>query len=262
MGPSVGKPMASEADQEVIGNMRKEQIFRKYPFEESLENLPILPDCNNYYSGKFGEYAWHQNADQVYVYIPVDESVSKRDVDVKFEALSVTVNVDDKEVTKFATLERIIPDGSFWTFETDKNGKKYLQLDLEKRLRMINWKNLFGEAQQGVVDNEAENRQKMLEKLFSANKGMSKLTGKEPETIADMMKNKELMDMLEREVNEKPQYIDGDDDRKCTNPEDDLDFVCDNPFDKFDVQKIVKEAADKIYGPETIIDTTAEDAEK
>ena len=33
----------------------------------------------------------------------------------------------------FECKERIIPEGSFWTFEYDKDGKKYLQFDLEKR---------------------------------------------------------------------------------------------------------------------------------
>ena len=39
---------------------RDEAIYREYPFANT--SLPILPDCNNYYSGKFENYFWHQNA--------------------------------------------------------------------------------------------------------------------------------------------------------------------------------------------------------
>jgi len=154
--------------------------------------LPVLPDCNNYYSGKFEEYFWHQNSDQVYVYIPIDDDVTKADVKAKFEAKQVTVTIKGEEVIQFECLERIIPDGSFWVIETDKKeGKRYVQLDLEKRFRMINWKGLFGEAQEEQVDDSAK-RSQMLEKLFAANKGISKLTGASPESIDEMMSNPDL----------------------------------------------------------------------
>ena len=64
---------------------REENIYRKYPFEDI--KLPVLPDCNNYYSGKFGDYFWHQNADQVLVYIPVTDDITKNDVTAEFEVL-------------------------------------------------------------------------------------------------------------------------------------------------------------------------------
>jgi hypothetical protein len=181
LGPVWGKKL-KPADQNIINDMRKEQaaregaehIYREYPFQNT--SLPVLPDCNNYYSGKFEEYFWHQNADQVYVYIPIEDSVSKRDIDVRFAALHVAVKINGKDEISFDCLERIIPDGSFWVIEEDKSGKRYLQLDLEKRFRMINWKSLFGEAAKEDVD-AIEKRSEMLEKLFAANKGMGKLTG-------------------------------------------------------------------------------------
>ncbi len=76
--------------------------------------LPVLPDCNNYYSGKFGDYFWHQNADQVLVYLPIGDDVDKSDIDVIFDVRKVIVNVKDQELISFSCLERIIPDGSFW----------------------------------------------------------------------------------------------------------------------------------------------------
>ena len=205
IGPMMGKQMNAAEDQD-ISNLRKEQISRTYPFDDYSQQLPTLPDCNSYYSGKYLDYTWHQNADQVYVYIPIPEETSKRDIDVKFEALGVKLMINDKEIVKFDTLERIIPDGSFWVLETGMDGKKYLMLDLEKRLRMINWKNIFGPPPIIGKQETDETRRKMLETLFSANKGMSKLTGKEPESIADMQSNKELMDMLGRDVSENAMF--------------------------------------------------------
>ena len=210
---------ANSDDKAIIDGLReeqdeqekKEEIFRKYPFDNV--KLPILPDCNNYYSGKFGDYFWHQNADQVYVFIPVDGSIGKNDVDVKFEAKRVVVSITGKDSFSFDCLERIIPDGSFWVFEEDKNdkSKKYLLLDLEKRLRMINWKNLFGPAPELKSPSEQND---LLQKLFAANKGMAKIMGDgaSPESIKDMLQDEKLMRSITEEPNLNPKIIDVTDD--------------------------------------------------
>lgn len=205
-GASISDPDKSEILSKIRDEQiaQAEQIFRKYPFEET--QLPVLPDCNNYYSGSFGDFFWHQNADQVYVYMPIEESVSKKDIDVKFAAKSVEVFVNGERFAFFECLERIIPDGSFWLVEaSEKNGKRYIQLDLEKRFRMINWKSLFGVPEGKVaMDIEAEaNRSKMLEKLFAANKGMSKIMTNgplDPESMEKMMQNEDLVKMISDQV--------------------------------------------------------------
>ena len=211
-GGSVWGGVGGGTNEEVLNKMRAEQeaksaeeIYRKYPFEET--QLPLLPDCNNYYSGSLGEFFWHQNADQVYAFIPIDDSVTKKDVDVNFQVKSVEVKVSDKLVVAFQCMERIIPDGSFWVIETSqKDGKKYLQLDLEKRYRMINWKNLLGapkgdSQQRDKKDpDDQESRSKMLEKLFAANKGMARITGKEEESMNEMLDNKDLVRMISDKV--------------------------------------------------------------
>jgi hypothetical protein len=238
---------SSESDNakvdEIIGKLREEnlaqteatlgqeQIFRQYPYDDA--QLPVLPDCNNYYSGSFGDFFWHQNADQVYVFIPIGDDVSKKEIEVKFAAKSVEVRVCDKQLVLIDCQERIIPDGSFWVVEaSNKDGKRYLQLDLEKRFRMINWKNLFGapaasSSGSGGAGNfdasEQESRSKMLEKLFAANKGMSKLIkdqnkglnfdvdgdgdgdgngndGSSAESIEEMLKNEDLVRMISDRV--------------------------------------------------------------
>ena len=157
-----------------------EKLFREYQYADM--ELPVLPDCNNYYSGKMGDNFWHQNSDNVYLYFPISDDIKKKDIDVKFEARKVTVNIEgmDDMPMSFDCMERLIPDGSFWMLEEGKDNKKYLHLDLEKRFRMINWKNLLGEPQEEEQHaDEIDKRSKMLEKLFAANKGMSKMTGVE-----------------------------------------------------------------------------------
>jgi len=207
-------------EQEALDN--KEEIFRKYPFEDTVK-LPILPDCNNYYSGKFGNYIWHQNADQVYVFIPVNNDITKNDIDVKFEAKRVTVSIGKEDPISFDVLERIIPDGSFWVFEEDKNDKtkKYLMLDLEKRLRMINWKNIFGPP---IPLKSTSEQNELLQKLFQANKGMAKIMGDgaSPESIKDMLQDENLMKSISSEPNLNP-IIDITDDiiNKMNNEDDD-----------------------------------------
>jgi len=196
--PSSGSSDSEDALRKIRDEQiaKSEEIYRKYPYEDTL--LPLLPDCNQYYSGSFGDYFWHQNADQVLVYIPVDDSVTKKDVEAVFEAKRVRVAIKGEEVISFDCLERIIPDGSFFIFEESK-GKKYLQLDLEKRFRMINWKGLFGKAVEEDV-RAIDNRSKMLEKLFSANKGIAKLTGASPESVNEMMSNEDLVKMISDKV--------------------------------------------------------------
>jgi hypothetical protein len=105
------------------------------------------------------------------VYIPIDDAITKNDVKVKFEAREVSVEILGEEIITFQCLERLIPDGSFWVMERDKEGQRYLQLDLEKRYRMINWKSLFGEAAPEDVKQIEDNSKSMMEKLFAANKG-------------------------------------------------------------------------------------------
>jgi len=97
-------------------------------------------------------------------------------------------------------------------FEEDGD-KKYIQLDLEKRFRMINWKGLFGEANDlppELQNAEEDVRNEMLEKLFAANKGISELTGASPESIDEMMKNPDLYSMINNEVNTSPSVVDED----------------------------------------------------
>jgi hypothetical protein len=180
-----------------------EQLHRSYPFEN--EGLPVLPDCNNYYSGTYGDYFWHQNADQVFMYIPIPEDIERRDIHVKFETKQVTVTIRGKQLVQFPCVERIIPDGSFWLFEKNKDGKKYIQLDMEKRFRMINWKGIFGAEKAEDEPQVTQKRTEMLEKLFAANRGMSKLSGVPAETMKEMMSNGDLARMIADEVYTKPQ---------------------------------------------------------
>ena len=65
---------------------------------------------------------------------------------------------------------------------------------------MINWKNLFGEASPVDPTDESNKRNEMLQKLFAANKGMAKLTGKTPETIDEMVSDSDVMKSLTSEI--------------------------------------------------------------
>eukprot|EP00981_Chlorochromonas_danica_P010239 scaffold3058_cov165-Ochromonas_danica.AAC.30 len=194
------KPPVIESDNEP-SSTSGEELFRKYPFTD--KQLPILTDCDNYYSGKYGDNFWLQNNDQVYVYIPVDKSIPKNGIKVNFEAKKVTVYLRDQVFLSFDCNERIIPDGSFWLFEEDKDGQRYLQLDLEKRFRMINWKGVFDTPDENDPK-VLQSRAQLLERLFNANKGLSKLTGMPPETVKEMMSNPDVIDTISAEVQEKP----------------------------------------------------------
>eukprot|EP01031_Cornospumella_fuschlensis_P035563 gene35563-43124_t len=201
---SMGKPIKTRdpiIDVAVGGQVEVspigEETYRKYPFADT--GLPLLSDYNNYYSGKYKEGFWHQNADQVLVFLPLDDSVSKADIKANFEATKLSVTVKGETILAVRCFERIIPDGSFWIIETDKNGKRYIQLDLEKRYRMLNWRAFFGPPAALNDDTAtAQSRSKLLESLMSANKGLSKLSGVPAETMEEMMKNPDFLDVMSR----------------------------------------------------------------
>ena len=163
---------------------KKEELFRKFAYDDYA--LPTLPDCNNYYSGKYGSSFWLQNADQVFAYIPIENDVLSRDINIKFDAKGCSIKINSKnqnQEIRINTPEKIIPDGCFWTIETNTKttnatplNTRYIHLDMEKRLRMINWKNLFSDqpAEENPAD-MSERRKELLSKLFAANKGTSQV---------------------------------------------------------------------------------------
>jgi hypothetical protein len=120
-------------DSHAVTSLRQhqEEVYRKFPFAH--HGLPLLPDCDGYFSGSCNGVFWHQDSDEVLVQIPVGDNTSKNCVHAKFSALHVDVDIDDLEPISFECVERIIPDGSFWTLETGKDNKKFVQLNLEKR---------------------------------------------------------------------------------------------------------------------------------
>ena len=177
---SLGKKLTNADTDDILRALKEEQdsrigdeiISREF---ETDTTLPVLPDCNNYYSGTFNGMTWHQNSDQVYVYIPIDADIRKSSIEIQFEARYVQISVDGQDDIVFACFERIIPDGSFWVIEQDDNDStgetKYIMLDLEKRFRMINWKNLFGGvSEEQEVDDETR-RKEMLAKLLGSKAG-------------------------------------------------------------------------------------------
>lgn len=62
---------------------------------------------------------------------------------------------------------------------------------------------LPGEAKAEQVG-EIDKRSEMLKKLFAANKGISKLTGADPESIDEMMRNPDLYSMTSGDVDTNP----------------------------------------------------------
>jgi hypothetical protein len=175
---------------------KMESVFRKYPFHSA--SLPELSDSSNYYSGTFGDLIWHQNGDQVFVFIPIeDDSITTNDVKAKLAVSSINIYVRDKIMYSFALMDKIIPDGSCWTWETDKrSGLRYLHLDLEKRYRVINWKSLFLQSEEEKKMEQDKAKSQLFQQFMSANKGLSKLTGKSAPTEEEMFNDEDFMNAI------------------------------------------------------------------
>lgn len=187
-------------------NKTTQIVSRKYPFTH-LE-LPLLPDCDKFYSGKYGEIFWHQDADNVYIFYPIDyESLSKHDISVKFDVENISISIRGENMLSFKCFDRITPS-SVWSVEKDKDGKAYLFIDLEKRFRFISWKGLFERLPETEEDRREEKR-RILEKLYNANKGLVKLAGGEgtPASIEEMMRDPKLMSSIGEKISTEPRPI-------------------------------------------------------
>ncbi len=175
-------------------NGHREVVQRDYKYQHL--KLPFLSGSENYYCGACGDCFWHQNADQVLVHIPVNSEL-KGGVRAVFEIHNVSLYINDSVQIFLNCPERIIPHGSFWTIEKDVSGGNYIQLDLEKRYRMLNWRSLFSDS---VSNNEMlqvdSRKSKVIEKLYSANRGLSKLTGLSPESVIDIVENSNMLDTI------------------------------------------------------------------
>jgi hypothetical protein len=182
-----------------------EVVGREYKFHHL--KLPHLVGSQNYYCGIYRNCFWHQNADQVLIHCPLNPVAKTKDIRATFEVFNVSLRVNDIPLVSFICPERIIPHGSFWTIENDIDGEPYIQIDLEKRYRMLNWKSLFGELNNSssVTDNNQrethldEKKSKVLQRLLDANKGLSKITGLPPETISDIMNNEDVLNEIIRD---------------------------------------------------------------
>lgn len=174
-----------------------ESVYRKYPFHDC--ELPQLADANNYFSGSYGDMLWHQNADQVMVFIPIkDDSLSTTDVDVKISVTKVEIRIRNEKQYSFGLIDRVIPDGSFWTWESDKRtGQRFIQLDLEKRYRVINWKSLFPLSPEELKMQQEKAKSDLFQQFLAANKGIAKLTGKPSLSAEELVRDLEFMDAID-----------------------------------------------------------------
>lgn len=95
-------------------------------------------------------------------------------------------------------MDRIIPDGTFWTFERDEvSNKRYILIDMEKRNRVVNWRSLFALSEEEKISAMPQDKLELMKKFAAANQGLAKLTGDRPDSINDMLKDAEFLDALD-----------------------------------------------------------------
>lgn len=192
--PDAKLPIVAEGAEDTIGI--KEETFKEYPFTNL--SLPVLSDSKDYWSGKYGNYFWHQNRDQLYIFIPVDDSVSKSDISVVFNPIDIDVSFADTKI-HIECPHNIGPSGCFWVLEHDIHDNKYILLELEKRVGYINWSSLFSYKHPlpGSSVTLDPHKAAMVEKFFAANQGLAKLNGvDDPQTMESMMNDPDFMSSL------------------------------------------------------------------
>jgi hypothetical protein len=181
-----------------------QEFYRIYPFPHL--GLQILYDNNNYYSGTYGNIFWQQNADQVLIHYPLNDSIVKSDIECHFDYLLCEIKIANQRVFTFKPFEKVWPDGCFWTIELDKDNNRYLTIDLDKRLKFSNWRGLFRD----ISDNEFDNldlRSKLLMKLHHL-KQQGKLEDKylRFKTLEEMLDDEELVNLLLDEMDKEEKH--------------------------------------------------------
>jgi hypothetical protein len=197
------RPYASSRNMSRVWGRTKsgQEFYRIYPFAHL--GLQILYDNNNYYSGTYGNIFWQQNAEQVLIHYPLNDSVVKSDIECHFDYLLCEIKIANQRVFTFKPFEKVWPDGCFWTIELDKDNNRYLTIDLDKRMKFSNWRGLFRD----ISDNEFDNldlRSKLLMKLHHL-KQQGKLEDKylRFKSLEEMMEDEELVNLLLDEMDKE-----------------------------------------------------------
>lgn len=207
-GPMLGKGGSSKPGTMPFTktkNPNGEEVYRGCSLVQN--GLPILPDCKSFYSGNFNGTHWLQNAQQVVVFVPIVKEMTKSDIDVQFGINGFDIFFHGNLYWHCDVRERIISGGCFWSLEVDNLDDKYIYLDLEKRILMINWKSLFKKTPEEQAEDDIR-KESLMGKLFDANKGVSELSGYSPLSIEEMERNPEIMSSISNPVESEPQIID------------------------------------------------------
>jgi hypothetical protein len=178
-----------------------QEFYRKYPFEHL--GLQVLYDVNNYYSGTYKQFFWHQNADQVLIFYPLNDSIAKSDIDCKFDYREIKITVSGEELLTFKPVDPIFPDGSFWTIEFDKHNQRYLTVDLEKKAKFTNWKGLFIDIDQEEYKS-LDLRSQVLEQLHvMKNEGRLDERFANCSTVEELLEHEDLIEKVIEEIESK-----------------------------------------------------------
>jgi hypothetical protein len=145
-----------------------QELVRLYQFEHL--GLQVLHQVDQFYSGTYKSTFWHQNSEQLMIYFPIhDTSLTKQDVNCTMDYRECSVSVRGNPVISFPLYDTIKPDASFWAFEEDFSGRRYIGLDLEKHEKEHNWKGLVS----GLPEEELtilDRRSNLLFILYEQNK--------------------------------------------------------------------------------------------
>eukprot|EP00192_Tetraselmis_astigmatica_P012038 CAMPEP_0117678222 /NCGR_PEP_ID=MMETSP0804-20121206/17181_1 /TAXON_ID=1074897 /ORGANISM="Tetraselmis astigmatica, Strain CCMP880" /LENGTH=387 /DNA_ID=CAMNT_0005487593 /DNA_START=27 /DNA_END=1190 /DNA_ORIENTATION=+ len=95
---------------------------------------------------------WSQTATEVTISLPVEESIHKQDVKLEVHTKRLELRIGDETVlegqygedSESSFGQRVDPDGCFWSFESDTEAGRVLQVTLEKKMMgHDSWEKLF-----------------------------------------------------------------------------------------------------------------------
>ncbi|CEM30592.1 unnamed protein product [Vitrella brassicaformis CCMP3155] len=108
-------------------------------------SFPRLEYSEIYHSGIKEAFRWQQNREAVYIYVPLPQGTTKRDLDVDLEVhpYSLRLCLNGDTIIDDSLSERVRCDGVFWTLDEEQPLGTFLTVSMEKKLPYQNWQKLL-----------------------------------------------------------------------------------------------------------------------
>jgi hypothetical protein len=115
-----------------IRRWSKSRVEAEEAEDDLRANRDMLKEPEVFYNGETKDYTWEQDEDEVYIFIPVSPSLTKRDVICEFHQTRISVVVQNNPVMVGNLWAEIDLDESTWEFDRAEKDNPTIYITLKK----------------------------------------------------------------------------------------------------------------------------------